>query len=128
MNLTEFLYATADRGAERLAVTDVRSGQSLTYGELARETERVAAFLGAQGVERGHRVGLQAPNGVAYLPAAFGLLARGACLVPLASHLTPAETTDVLGEIQLNGCLVWPNADLPSEGGRAILAGGECDG
>ena len=71
-------------------MTDVRSGRSLTYRELAAEADRVAAFLIAQGVEPGQRIALMAPNDQAYLPAAFGLLAAGACVTPLASSLTPA--------------------------------------
>jgi long-chain acyl-CoA synthetase len=129
MNLTEFLHRSAARHAGRPAVTDVRSGRVLTYGDLAGEAARVAAFLRAQGVEPGQRIGLLAPNGLAYLPAAFGLLDTGACLVPLASNLTPTEVAQILSEVDVNGCLAWPKADPFSSGPRAgRLAGGECDG
>src|SRR5437667_12554818 len=129
MNLAELLHASAARHANRPGVTDVRSGRSLSYGQLAREAERVATFLIAQGVEPGQRIGLMAPNSLAYLPAAFGLLATGACLTPLASHLTPAETAQITTEVQLNGCLSWPAADrLPAAEGRAVLSAGACAG
>src|SRR5882724_5735148 len=137
MNLVELLYASADRYPARRAVTDVRSGRSLSYGQLARETQRVAAFLKSEGVEPGQRIGLLAPNDPAYLPAAFGLLAAGACLVPLASNLTPVEVAEIVREVQLNGCLAWPRADGRADvpGGpadaavrRAVVRGGECDG
>jgi len=137
MNLVELLYASADRYSARRAVTDVRSGRSLSYGQLARETQRVAAFLKSEGVEPGQRIGLLAPNDPAYLPAAFGLLAAGACLVPLASNLTPVEVAEIVREVQLNGCLAWPRADGRADvpGGpadaavrRAVVRGGECDG
>jgi long-chain acyl-CoA synthetase len=129
MDLADFLQASAARHANRPAATDVRSGRSLRYGELAREAERVAGFLAAQGVGPGQRIGLMAPNGLAYLPAAFGLLATGACLTPLASHLTPAERAQIMTEVRLNGWLSWPRADrLPDPAGPAILAGGTCDG
>jgi long-chain acyl-CoA synthetase len=129
MNLAEFLHASAGKHSTRPAVTDVGSGRSLNYGELAREAERVRAFLIAQGVEPGQRIGLMAPNGLGHLPAAFGLLATGACLTPLASHLTPAETAQIVTEVELNGCLCWPGAEgLPGSEGRATLADGECAG
>src|SRR5207244_3816128 len=68
-------------------------------------------------------------NGLAYVPAAFGLLAAGACLTPLPAHLTPAETTQVLAEVQMNGCLAWPGADPFSRPqSHAIVSGGVCDG
>ena len=129
MNLADFLTASAARFSNRAAVTDVRSGRSLTYGQLAAEAERVAAFLIAQGVEPGQRIALLAPNGLAYLPAAFGLLAAGACVTPLASGLTPAETDRVMKEVQVNGCLSWPKAEPPSRRESATtVAGGVCDG
>jgi long-chain acyl-CoA synthetase len=129
MNLADFLHASAVRHANRPAVTDVSSGRSLRYRELARETERVAAFLAAQGVEPGQRIGLMAPNGVAYLPAAFGLLAAGACLTPLATHLTPIEAARIMTEVQLNGWLSSPGAERLAGGdGPAVLTGGACDG
>ena len=129
MNLVELLQSSAARHSNRPALTDVRSGRSVSYGQLAREAERVAAFLMAQGVGPGQRIGLMAPNDLAYLPAAFGLLAAGACLTPLASHLTPGETTQVMAEVQLNGCLAWPKADpFYRPQSPAIVSGGVCDG
>ena len=71
MNLAEFVHVSADRHGRRPAVTDVRSSRSLSYEELARETQRIARFLQSQGIEPGQRIGLCAPNGLAYLPAAF---------------------------------------------------------
>ena len=129
MNLVELLHASARRHARRPVVTDVRSGHSLSYADLAREVERVAEFLIGAGVARGQRIGLLAPNGAAYLPAAFGLLATGACLIPMAANLTPAESTKIASEVEVNGCLAWPNAELlPASGDRTALSGGECDG
>ena len=129
MNLAELVEASARAHASRPAVTDVRSGHCLTYADLGREVERVAAFLRRQGVEPGQRLGLLAPNAPAYLPAAFGLLAAGACLIPIAANPTPAEIAQILRDVEVNACLAWPRADaLPGSTGRATLAGGECDG
>ena len=92
MNLADVLHASARGTRDRPAVTDVRDRPVAdATRDLARETERVAAFLSRAG--RGARPAHRAPrrpNGPAYLPAAFGLLAAGACLVPLAANLTPA--------------------------------------
>jgi long-chain acyl-CoA synthetase len=128
MNLVDLLHASAERYAARRALTDVRSGRSLSYGQLAREAQRVAAFLKAQGVEAGQRIGLLAPNDLTYVPAAFGLLAAGGCLVPLASNLTPTEIAEIVREVQLNACLSWPGAQDPPGKARAIMEGGECAG
>ena len=129
MNLADLLRVSADKHARRPAVTDVQSGRSLTYEALAREAERVAAFLIAEGVKPGQRIALLAPNGLAYLPAAFGLLATRACLTPIALNLAPPERAKVLREIDVNGCLTWSGAErAPGAGPRAVLAGGACDG
>jgi len=129
MNLTEFLDSSATRHATRPAVTDVRSGRVLTYRQLADEAQRVAAFLETRGVEPGQRIGLISPNGLAYLPAAFGLLATGACVVPLPTGLTPAEIARVMAEIQVNGCLAWLDpGPFGSSTDSASMAGGVCEG
>jgi acyl-CoA synthetase (AMP-forming)/AMP-acid ligase II len=129
VNLADLVDASARRHGSRPAVTDVRSGQRLTYADLGREVEHVAAFLTRQGVGPGKRIGLQAPNATAYLPAAFGLLATGACLVPIAAGHTPAETAQIMRDIEVNGCLAWPTADpVAARSERARLAGGACDG
>src|SRR3989454_5137186 len=128
MNLVELLYSSAERHSSRRALTDVRSGRCLSCGQRARGTQRVAALLKTEGVERGQRIGLLAPNDLAYVPAAFGLLAAGACMVPLASNLTPAETAEIVREVQLNGCLAWPRAGVLAGARAADVRGGECDG
>jgi hypothetical protein len=48
MNLSDLLVATTARHADRPAVTDIRVGRTLTYGQLASEAERVAVFLRAR--------------------------------------------------------------------------------
>jgi acyl-CoA synthetase (AMP-forming)/AMP-acid ligase II len=128
VKLASLLHDTAARHGRRPAVTDVRSGRTLSYGELADEADRMAAFLRRQGVRPHQRIGLLASNDLAYLPAAFGLLAADACLVPLAGNLTPAETAQIAREVELNGCLAWPRADQLAPGRGASLAEGACAG
>jgi long-chain acyl-CoA synthetase len=128
VTLADVLYRAAREHGPRPAVTDVRGGRSLTYRDLAGETDRVAAFLDARGVTRGHRIGLLGSNDPAYLPAAFGLIATGACLVPLAHNLAPPEMAQVLNEVNVNACLVAPGAAPPFAGGAwQSIAGGACD-
>jgi acyl-CoA synthetase (AMP-forming)/AMP-acid ligase II len=129
VNLVELLHASVTRYRDRPAITDVRTGRSRSYGDVVGEVERVKAFLAAQGVVPGQRIGLLAPNGLAYLPASFGVLSAGACLVPLASNLTPSEVSRILGEVEVNGCLCWPGATaLPGESAQTALPDGECAG
>ncbi len=130
MSLAEVLGTSASRHGHRPAVTDTATGRSLTYAALAREAERVATFLASQGVGAHHRIGLLAPNETAHLPAAFGLLAAGACLVPIGQNLRPSELDQIVGGVDLNGCLASPRADAPlgAWSDAPALDGGECDG
>lgn len=127
MNIADFVFETAERCGARPAISDLRGGGSLSYGELAREVEGVGAFLRRQGVGPAHRIGLLAPNSIAHVPAAFGILTAGACLTPLPLGLAPAETQQILHDIDVNGCLSWPGAG--SEPGRcAVIEEGACAG
>jgi long-chain acyl-CoA synthetase len=117
VNLAELLDRSAERYPSNPAITDVRSGRTLTFAALAHEARRVATFLRAEGVAPGQRVALAAPNCLAYLPAAFGVLATGACLVPIPTSITDAERAQILREVDVNACLVWP------DGARHLLAG-----
>ncbi|PWU22324.1 MAG: hypothetical protein C5B48_10195 [Candidatus Rokuibacteriota bacterium] len=129
MNLVEFLHGSAHRGGRRPAVTDVRSHRTLSYEDLAGEADRIAAFLRTRGVEPGDRIGLLAPNGLAYLPAAFGLLQSGACLVPMATSLTPAEMLQIVTRVDVNGCLSWPGAEaFDTSAATSCVEGGICAG
>jgi acyl-CoA synthetase (AMP-forming)/AMP-acid ligase II len=129
VNLADVLAASGARHGDRPAVTEVRSGRSVTYASLAREADRVAAFLRAEGVEPGQRIALVGANSAAYVAAAFGLLATGACLVPIPTNVTTAEMATLVHDVDVNGCLAAPGAGPP--GGTApagTLEGGECDG
>ena len=102
MNLADLLGAAATRDPTRPAITDLASGRSLDYATLAGRVDDAARQLRAAGVERGQRVALAAENALGHVPAAFGILAAGACLVPLAPTLRPAEVAAVLEETDVN--------------------------
>ena len=95
--------ASAARHPARPAITDLASGRSLDYATLAAAIEDVARQLRARG--RGARPADRARGRrtrSATCPAAFGILAAGGCLVPLAPTLRPAEVSAVLDETDVN--------------------------
>ena len=65
----------------------------LTYRELDTSTRELAARLIEAGVTKGTRVGLLAPNSVAWVQIAFAVTRVGAVLVPLSTLLRPEELT-----------------------------------
>lgn len=73
--------AAAERDPERDAIRF--SGASLTYGELADRTDRLARVLHERGVRRGDRVGIYATKGLHSAVAIHGIMKAGAAYVPL---------------------------------------------
>jgi long-chain acyl-CoA synthetase len=130
MKLTDVLEATAARSPERPAFSDLQSGQTLTYGEVAAQVEAVATFLRAQGVTPGQRIGFVAPNGIGCVVASFAALAAGACVVPVAASQRPAEIAQILEAMAVNGALVAPTAAELVPGDAAVVGGcgDACDG
>jgi long-chain acyl-CoA synthetase len=103
MTLSDVLATSAARHGARPALTDLASGRTLDYASLAAEVDRWAQALRRDGVEAGQRIALVADNVLGHVPAAFGVLAAGGCLVPIAPTLRPAEVATVLDETDVNG-------------------------
>ncbi len=90
----------AARGAaywpKRVAVREDATGRSFTYAALDRRSEHVAAWLRAQGVTRGDRVGALAYNGVEILDLLFACGKLGAIFVPYNWRLADPELDAVI--------------------------------
>jgi acyl-CoA synthetase (AMP-forming)/AMP-acid ligase II len=115
MTLFDVLVAAADRYGTRPAVTEIVSGRTLDYAAMRARAERVAERLRREGVAPGQRIAMTAGNDLAHVPAAFGLLATGACLVPVAPTLRPAEIAAVLGDTDVNAVVRVDDGDVGVE-------------
>lgn len=113
MNLAELLRQSADRYPNRPALTDVASGASLTYAEVLAAADSVADALRAAGITRAQRLALVGGNSLAYVGVAFGILAAGGCVVPIASNLRAAEREQILRGIAVNGVVRVPDDGAP---------------
>jgi long-chain acyl-CoA synthetase len=112
-------------------LTELRSGRSLTYGAVRTAADDVERTLRAAGVVPGQRIALIATDGLPYIPTAFGLLATGACMVPIAPTLRPAEQAAILRDTDVNAIirlaadgtpvLEWIARDLAPAAGFAAL-------
>lgn len=87
--MTFLLPQLVDRAAERDAERDAYRvpGHGLSYGELARRSDRLAALLADEGVGRRDRVGVFMPRCLESPLAVYGILKAGAAFVPLDPHL-----------------------------------------
>jgi amino acid adenylation domain-containing protein len=96
---------------------------SLSYRELHRQSNQLAHFLRAQGVERGSLVGLMLNRGCHFMVALLAVLKAGGAYVPLDPDYPPARLTHMLEhahiatllsekslQAQLAQCLIAPKA------------------
>src|SRR5919201_686658 len=88
-------HVTNGRGAAPAIAT---AGATTTYAELLGLVCRTAHVLRGAGVERGQRVALLLPDGVAWTAAFFGALRIGAVAVPLNTRLGPGEWAAMLDD------------------------------
>ena len=73
----------------RLAVED--AARTLTYGELAERTRRLAGALASRGVKRGDRVALLSENRAEYLEVFLAAARLGAIVACPSWRLAPPE-------------------------------------
>lgn len=89
----ETLAAMLDRSiasfGDRIAVT--AGSESLTYAELGRLSDRLAAHFAKAGLRQGDRVALMLPNGLAFPIAMAAILRSGLVGVPVNPLYTPRE-------------------------------------
>jgi long-chain acyl-CoA synthetase len=71
-------------------------GASLTFADIERRSNRVAAGLREAGVRRGSRVGILAKNTPTFYEVTLGAAKAGVALVPVNYRLAPAEMAFVL--------------------------------
>ncbi len=79
--------AQARRRPDAVAVTHL--GAAVTYRELDRQAERVAALLVERGVRPGDRVGLFVRRSIPMVVGILGVLKAGAAYVPQDMRITP---------------------------------------
>ncbi|MCZ8132759.1 MAG: AMP-binding protein, partial [Steroidobacteraceae bacterium] len=86
-SLTE--YAAGRHPARRAVAT--AGGDACTFAELDARVARAAAWLARQGLQRGDRVTLWAPNDIDWVVAYYGVLRAGLVVNPLNFLLAPQE-------------------------------------
>lgn len=80
----------ARRYGEKTAIITA-DGERITFVDLDARISRAAAWLTRQGLQRGDRVTLWAPNGIGWIVAYYGVLRAGLVINPLNFLLSPQE-------------------------------------
>ena len=104
-HLSEYLEASAGRWPERPAVVDP-AGWAVTYAELNRRADALAALLAAMGVAHGDRVGVVMPKGVTAVVALFGIMKAGAAYVPVDCTAPAERGRRILADCQVRAVVV----------------------
>lgn len=104
--LGDAFYEVCKRQGERIAVVD--DIQSLSFAQLWRECNRIAALFHEEGLRKGDNVLLQIPNSVEYVKVLFGLFLLGARPVLMLPDHSDVELVAV-------GELVRPKAIITVE-------------
>jgi long-chain acyl-CoA synthetase len=128
------LYDIIKRGAEKYPdrTAILYRETSLSYGDLARQVNRLASALGHRGIGPGDSVAVLLPNCPQFTIAYYAVTALGAICVPANPLLKPAELEHIWGDsrakLAVTAPLLLPNAQetqrsLP--GLRTIVSIGE---
>ena len=105
LNLAENLERTARARGRSAALT--AGDRVTTFGELDRDSRRVAGFLAARGVRPGDHVGVVVPNVPEFAALYYGILRLGAVVVPTDPLLTEREITRHLGDSAVRILVAW---------------------
>ncbi|KXP08626.1 fatty acid--CoA ligase [Tsukamurella pulmonis] len=98
------LRDVAERFAAHTAVVD--GDLRISYADLHSRARDVARALLAEGIRRGDRVAVCAPNGHEWIEAALGAAYIGAVLVPVNTRYTGPEIVDLLARTRARAFVV----------------------
>jgi acyl-CoA synthetase (AMP-forming)/AMP-acid ligase II len=91
LSVPQFVLAGAAERADRPALIDGLTGDTITHGELAAHVERMAAALHARGLRKGDVVAVFSPNTIWYPVVFHGIAAAGCIASPINALYTPEE-------------------------------------
>ncbi|TWG01469.1 non-ribosomal peptide synthetase [Kitasatospora viridis] len=103
-SVVELFREQVERTPERIALSGPEG--DVSYAQLSRRADAVAAALRERGVGPGDVVGLLAGRTVASIAAVWGVLRAGACYLPLDTRHPDARITDLLTDADCTYCLV----------------------
>ncbi|HYY16317.1 MAG TPA: AMP-binding protein, partial [Gammaproteobacteria bacterium] len=119
-NLYTLFETSIDRYASRLAIQFRPRYRTLawTYDELGAQVANLSRALEAKGIGPGDRVLLYAGNSPYWVAAYFGILARGAIVVPLNPQGMPDQLDCIVASAEPKLLLIstrppWPAKPVP---------------
>jgi HIP---CoA ligase len=102
--IPEMVLSSAARFGDAEAVVD--GPLRLTFTEVVERIRCAAGAFAEQGVQKGDRVAIWAPNSAEWMIAAFGLLTAGGVLVPVNTRFKAEEAADIIGRSGAKAVLI----------------------
>jgi long-chain acyl-CoA synthetase len=102
-SLAHAFRESAARHGSRPAI--LADGRALSYAELDRLSDNLAASLALHGIVKGDRIGLYCPNGAEFAIAYLGILKAGAVVVPLNLLQSTVALSFILQDAQARGLI-----------------------
>jgi len=98
MNFIENILHRLNQTPNRPVLREARDGQfvTVTCEELLGFVRAARTFIRHNGLKKGSRVGLLAPNGIHWVALDLALMAEGVIVVPLYSRQAPVELVNML--------------------------------
>jgi long-chain acyl-CoA synthetase len=98
MNFIENILHRLNQTPDRPVLREARDGQFVTVSceELLGFVRAARTFIRHNGLKKGARVGLLAPNGIHWVALDLALMAEGVIVVPLYSRQAPVELINML--------------------------------
>ncbi|CAM3787316.1 long-chain fatty acid--CoA ligase [Aeromicrobium ponti] len=92
----DWLENRAGLKPDSIAIIDAEQNKKWTYSEIYSRTESLAGWLNGQGIQKGDRVALLAPNDISYFDLLFACGKIGAIFVPVNWRLSIEEMKYIL--------------------------------
>lgn len=105
-SIPDMMRATAQRYPDHPAL--LFPDHQVSFSEVNRRSDALAAALAAQGVEKGDRLALYCINSTEFAVAYAGIVKAGAVVVPVNLLLSPREILYILNDAGVTGLLYHP--------------------
>src|SRR5262245_66454326 len=98
MNFIENILHRLNRTPDRPVLREARDGQfvTVTCKELLGFVRAARTFIRHNGLKKGARAGLLAPNGIHWVALDLALMAEGVIVVPLYSRQAPVGVVNIV--------------------------------
>lgn len=91
-------FVTAESAPNRIATLMSDTGESMTYGELARRASVIAGLLRARGFKKGDHIALMLSNSLDFHPICWGAWLAGLYFTPISTHLKAQEVAYIISD------------------------------